>query len=99
VQNAQKGTGRIGAEGVIRRLDDTSARQRAILVFLPNYRRAFVPGIEGRCRRAFFVRLERRITPSAPIRPTRLQKYDFEAKGDWDIVAKDFGGVADRLGC
>ena len=27
------------------------------------------------------------------------QKYDFEAKGDWDIVAKDFGGIADRLGC
>src|ERR1700709_2482387 len=35
-------------------------------------------------------------------RPTEygpLQKYDFEAKGDWDIVAKDFGGIADRLGC
>jgi 2-haloacid dehalogenase len=35
-------------------------------------------------------------------RPTEygpLQKYDFEAKGDWDIVAKDFGGVADKLGC
>jgi len=35
-------------------------------------------------------------------RPTEygpLQKYDFEAKGDWDIVAKDFAGIADRLGC
>ena len=35
-------------------------------------------------------------------RPTEygpLQKYDFEAKGDWDIVARDFGGIADRLGC
>jgi len=35
-------------------------------------------------------------------RPTEygpLQKYDFEARGDWDIVAKDFGGVADKLGC
>jgi 2-haloacid dehalogenase len=35
-------------------------------------------------------------------RPTEygpLQKHDFEAKGDWDIVAKDFGGIADRLGC
>ena len=35
-------------------------------------------------------------------RPTEygpLQKYDFEAKGDWDIVAKDFGGVADKLLC
>ena len=35
-------------------------------------------------------------------RPTEygpLQKYDFEAKGDWDIVAKDFGGIAERLGC
>jgi 2-haloacid dehalogenase len=35
-------------------------------------------------------------------RPTEygpLQKYDFEAKGDWDIVAKDFGGIADRMGC
>jgi len=35
-------------------------------------------------------------------RPTEygpLQKYDFEAKGDWDIVAKDFGGIADKLGC
>ena len=28
-----------------------------------------------------------------------LQKLDFEATGDWDIVAKDFGGVADRMGC
>ena len=35
-------------------------------------------------------------------RPTEygpLQKRDFEAKGDWDIVAKDFGGIADRMGC
>ncbi len=35
-------------------------------------------------------------------RPTEygpLQKYDFEAKGDWDIVAKDFGGIAERTGC
>jgi len=35
-------------------------------------------------------------------RPTEygpLQKYDFEAKGDWDVVANDFGGLADRLGC
>jgi 2-haloacid dehalogenase len=35
-------------------------------------------------------------------RPTEYgphQKYDFEATGDWDIVAKDFGGIADRLGC
>jgi 2-haloacid dehalogenase len=35
-------------------------------------------------------------------RPTEYgphQKYDFEAKGDWDVVAKDFGGIADRLGC
>lgn len=35
-------------------------------------------------------------------RPTEygpLQKRDFEADGDWDIVAKDFGGIADRLGC
>ena len=33
-------------------------------------------------------------------RPTEygpLQKYDFEAKGDWDIVAKDFGEVADKM--
>jgi len=28
-----------------------------------------------------------------------LQKYDFEAKGDWDVVARDFGGIADTLGC
>jgi 2-haloacid dehalogenase len=28
-----------------------------------------------------------------------LQKYDFEATGDWDIVAKDFGGIADKMGC
>ncbi len=28
-----------------------------------------------------------------------LQKQDFEADVDWDIVAKDFGEVADRLGC
>ena len=35
-------------------------------------------------------------------RPTEYgphQKYDFEAKGNWDIVARDFGGIADRLGC
>jgi len=35
-------------------------------------------------------------------RPTEygpLQKYDFEPKGVWDIVAKDFGGIADRMGC
>lgn len=35
-------------------------------------------------------------------RPTEygpLQKHDFEAKGDWDIVASDFGGIAERLGC
>lgn len=35
-------------------------------------------------------------------RPTEygpLQKYDFEARGDWDIVAKDFGEVAQRMGC
>ena len=28
-----------------------------------------------------------------------LQKADFAATGDWDIVAKDFGSIADRLGC
>jgi 2-haloacid dehalogenase len=35
-------------------------------------------------------------------RPTEygpLQKYDFEATGSWDIVARDFGGIADRLRC
>jgi 2-haloacid dehalogenase len=35
-------------------------------------------------------------------RPTEygpLQKVDFEATGDWDIVAQDFGAIADRLGC
>ena len=35
-------------------------------------------------------------------RPTEygpLQKVDFGATGDWDIVARDFGGIADRLGC
>jgi 2-haloacid dehalogenase len=35
-------------------------------------------------------------------RPTEygpLQKYDKEATGDWDIVAKDFGEVAGRMGC
>ena len=35
-------------------------------------------------------------------RPTEygpLQKYDFEAKGDWDVVVKDFGDLATRLGC
>jgi 2-haloacid dehalogenase len=35
-------------------------------------------------------------------RPTEygpLQKIDFEATGTWDIVAKDFGGVADKVGC
>jgi len=28
-----------------------------------------------------------------------LQKYDFDATGAWDIVAMDFGGVAERMGC
>ncbi|ABD07665.1 haloacid dehalogenase, type II [Rhodopseudomonas palustris HaA2] len=35
-------------------------------------------------------------------RPTEygpLQKQDYEATGAWDIVAADFGGIADRLGC
>jgi 2-haloacid dehalogenase len=35
-------------------------------------------------------------------RPTEygpLQKLDFEAEGDWDIVAADFNEIADRLGC
>jgi 2-haloacid dehalogenase len=35
-------------------------------------------------------------------RPTEYgphQKLDFKAEGDWDIVAKDFGAIADRLGC
>lgn len=35
-------------------------------------------------------------------RPTEYgphQKHDFEAKGDWDIVAKDFNEIAARMGC
>ena len=35
-------------------------------------------------------------------RPTEygpLQKYDFDATGDWDIVAKDFNEIAERLAC
>ena len=35
-------------------------------------------------------------------RPTEygpLQKHDFEANGDWDIVAKDFNEIAQRMGC
>jgi len=28
-----------------------------------------------------------------------LQKYDFEAKDSWEVVAKDFGGIADQMGC
>ncbi|WP_342713539.1 haloacid dehalogenase type II [Bradyrhizobium sp. B124] len=35
-------------------------------------------------------------------RPTEygpLQKVDFEATGSWDIVAKDFGEIATRMGC
>ena len=28
-----------------------------------------------------------------------LQKYDVAATGDWDIIARDFGSIADRLGC
>jgi 2-haloacid dehalogenase len=35
-------------------------------------------------------------------RPTEygpLQVRDFKAEGDWDIVAKDFDEIADRLGC
>jgi len=35
-------------------------------------------------------------------RPTEygpLQKYDFKATGEWDIVAADFGELAGRMGC
>jgi 2-haloacid dehalogenase len=35
-------------------------------------------------------------------RPTEygpLQVRDFKAEGDWDIVARDFDEIADRLGC
>ncbi|WP_407160362.1 haloacid dehalogenase type II [Bradyrhizobium sp. STM 3557] len=35
-------------------------------------------------------------------RPTEygpLQKIDFEATGAWDIIAPDFGSIADKLGC
>jgi 2-haloacid dehalogenase len=35
-------------------------------------------------------------------RPTEygpLQKRDFKADGDWDIVAKDFDAIAEQLGC
>src|SRR3954447_10076854 len=35
-------------------------------------------------------------------RPTEygpLQVRDFKAEGDWDIVAKDFNEIADRMGC
>jgi 2-haloacid dehalogenase len=28
-----------------------------------------------------------------------LQKYDFDATGQWDIVTMDFGGIADRMDC
>src|SRR4051794_12340923 len=28
-----------------------------------------------------------------------LQKYDFDATGQWDNVTMDFGGIADRMGC
>jgi 2-haloacid dehalogenase len=28
-----------------------------------------------------------------------LQVRDFKAEGDWDIVAKDFNEIADRMGC
>jgi 2-haloacid dehalogenase len=28
-----------------------------------------------------------------------LQKYDFDATGQWDIVTMDFGSIADRMGC
>src|ERR1700682_6096089 len=34
-------------------------------------------------------------------RPTEYgphQQYDFEARGDWDIVAADFNGIADKMG-
>jgi len=34
-------------------------------------------------------------------RPTEygpLQKYDFKATGEWDIVASDFGALAGRMG-
>jgi 2-haloacid dehalogenase len=35
-----------------------------------------------------------RITEYGP-----LQSRDFKAEGDWDIVAEDFGEIAERLGC
>jgi 2-haloacid dehalogenase len=34
-----------------------------------------------------------------PIEYGPLQTRDFDSTGAWDIVAKDFGGIADRLGC
>jgi 2-haloacid dehalogenase len=36
------------------------------------------------------------------LRPTEygpLQNRDFKPEGEWDIVADDFGGIADKLGC
>jgi 2-haloacid dehalogenase len=35
-------------------------------------------------------------------RPTEYgphQTKDLAAEGDWDVVARDFGELADRLGC
>jgi 2-haloacid dehalogenase len=35
-------------------------------------------------------------------RPTEygpLQKHDFTATGDWDVVAQDFNALAERMGC
>ena len=43
--------------------------------------------------------LEDRLRARGRPNMARMQKYDFEAKGDWDIVAKDFNGIAERMGC
>jgi 2-haloacid dehalogenase len=34
-----------------------------------------------------------------PIEYGPLQTRDFDSTGAWDVVANDFGGIADRLGC
>jgi 2-haloacid dehalogenase len=36
---------------------------------------------------------------SRPAEYGPLQKRDFEATGNWDIVASDFNGIAERMGC
>ena len=98
--DASQRVGRIGAEGVIRRLDDTLGVPTCYSgLHAEQSSRVRFRASKGGPAEAFFCALGTADYAFGSNPPYALQKYDFEAKGDWDIVAKDFGGIADRMGC